>query len=138
MIGLPKSSYSSEKVCSACAQGNMTKTSFKSKNIMSTTQALQLLHLDLFRPTRTSSLRSKRYDFVIIDDYSRFTWVLFLTHKSEALFEFIHFCKRIQTEKGYLLNFIRNDHDQEFENLELKNFCNKNRITHNFSSPKIS
>ena len=37
VIGLPKSSYSSEKVCSTCAQGKMTRTSFKSKNIVSTT-----------------------------------------------------------------------------------------------------
>ena len=73
VIGLPKSSYSSEKVCSACAQRKMTRNSFKSKNIMSTIRALELLHLDLFGPTRTSSLKGKRYGFVIVDDYSRFT-----------------------------------------------------------------
>ena len=87
----------------------MTRTSSKSKNIMSTSRALELLHLDLFGSTRKSSLGGKRYGFVIVDDYSRFTWVLFLTHKSEALSEFKCFCKRIQTEKGYLLNFI-SDH----------------------------
>ena len=69
VIGLPKSSYSNEKVCSACAQGKMTRISFKSKNIVLTTRALELLHLDLFGPTHTSSLGGKWYDFIIIEDY---------------------------------------------------------------------
>ena len=95
VIGLPKSSYSSEKVCSTCAQGKMTRTSFNSKNIVSITRALELLHLDLFELTRTSTLGGKRYDFVIVDDYSRFTWIIFLSHKNEVLFEFKHLCKKI-------------------------------------------
>lgn len=37
--------------------------------------------MDLFGPTRTASIGGKRYVFVIIDDFSRFTWVIFLTHK---------------------------------------------------------
>ena len=118
MIGLPKSLYSSEKVCSTCAQDKITRTSFKSKNIVSTSRALELLHLDHFGPTRSSSLGGKRYGFVIVDDYSRFTWVLFFTHKNEALSHFKHLCKRIQTEKGYVLKFIRSDHGRKFENLE--------------------
>ena len=73
VIGLPKSTYSSEQVCSACAQGKMTRTSFKPNNIVSTSHALDLWHLDLFGPTCSSNFGGKRYDFVIIDDYSRFT-----------------------------------------------------------------
>ena len=85
---------------------------------MSTSRALELLHLDLFGPTCSSSLRGKKYDFVIIDDYSRFTWVLFLSHKNEALSHFKHLCNKIQTKKRYVLKSIRSDHGGEFENLE--------------------
>ena len=48
---------------------------------MSTTQPLQLLHMDLFGPSRTMSFGGNYYALVIVDDYSRFTWTLFLTHK---------------------------------------------------------
>ena len=96
----------------------MTRTSFKSKNIVTTSRALELLHLDLFGPTRSSSLGGKRYDFVIVDYYSRFTWVLFLSHKNEALSQFKHLCKRIRIEKGYVLKSIRSDHGRKLENLE--------------------
>ena len=114
----------------------MTRTSFKLKNIVTTSRALELLHLDLFGLTWSSSQRGKRYDFVIVDDYSRFTWVLFLSHKNKTLSQFKHICKRIQTEKGYVLKAIRSDHEREFENLEFQNFCAENGITHNFSSPR--
>ena len=118
MIGLPKSTYSSEQVFSACAQSKMTRTSFKSKDIVTTSRALELLHLDLFGPTWSSNLREKRYGFVIVDDYSRFTWVLFLSNKNEVLSQFKHLCNRIQMEKGYVLKSIMSDHGKEFENLE--------------------
>ena len=104
--------------------------------MVTTSRTLELLHLDLFGPTRSSSLGRKRYGFVIVDDYSRFTWVLFLSNKNKVLSQFKHLCNRIQTEKWYVLKSIRSDHGREFENLEFENYYDENEITHNFSSPK--
>lgn len=58
--------------------------------------------MNLFGPTRTTSIGGKRYAFVIVDDYSRFTWVMFLTNKDDTLKNFEFFCKKIQREKGLL------------------------------------
>ena len=52
-----------------CQQGKQIKTSFKSKDVVSTSRLLQHLHMDLFGPTRTLSLGGKKYVFVIVDDY---------------------------------------------------------------------
>ncbi|CAL9079003.1 unnamed protein product, partial [Musa textilis] len=52
--------------------------SFKSKNQISTTRPLQLIHLDLFGPIDITSLGGSKYAFVIVDDYSRYTWTYFL------------------------------------------------------------
>ena len=86
--------------------------------MVTTSRALELLHLDLFRPTRSSSLGGKRYGFVIVDDYSRFTCVLFLSHKNKVLFQFKYLCKKIQIKKEYVLKSIRSDHGREFEILK--------------------
>ena len=48
------------------------KTSFKSKNYISTERLLELLHIDLLRPTRTRSLTSNIYVFVIVDYFTRY------------------------------------------------------------------
>ena len=79
------------------------KSSFKPKDALSTTRPLELLHLDLFSPIKTQSLGGKKYGMVIVDDYSRFSWVLFLAHKDGAFDLFKTFCKRIQNEMTFLL-----------------------------------
>jgi hypothetical protein len=47
------------------------KTSFKSKNHISTKRPLELLNIDLFGPTRTKNISVNRYVFVIVDDFIR-------------------------------------------------------------------
>lgn len=44
-------------------------------NDVRTSESLQLLHMDLFGPSKTTSISCKRYAFVIVNDYSRFTWL---------------------------------------------------------------
>ena len=83
--GLPKVNYEKNRLCDACQLGKQTRNTFKPKNIVSTTRPLELLHMDLFGPTRTTSLGEKRYGLVIVNDYSRFTWVMFLAHKDETI-----------------------------------------------------
>ena len=70
------------------------RSSFKPKKVVSTTRPLELLHMDLCGPMRTASHGGKRYMFVIIDDFSRFTWVIFLVSKAGAFKEFKGFIKR--------------------------------------------
>jgi predicted SAM-dependent methyltransferase len=86
--GLPKTKFVKDKICHACQLGKQHKTSFPKKKYISTSRPLQLLHIDLFGPNRVASLGEKLYAFVIVDNFSCFTWVLFLAHKNEA-----HICK---------------------------------------------
>ncbi|KAH9668310.1 Integrase catalytic domain-containing protein [Citrus sinensis] len=85
---------------------------------------------------RYASLNGKYYAFVIVDDYSRYTWVLFLANKDDALDAFKVLCKKIQNEKGYGIACIRSDHGGEFENHAFEIFCNDFGIEHQFSSPR--
>ncbi|XP_070046540.1 uncharacterized protein [Nicotiana tomentosiformis] len=56
VIGLPKLDFSKDHICDACQLGKQTRSSFKVKNVVSTSKPLQLLHMDLFCPTRTASI----------------------------------------------------------------------------------
>ena len=109
VIGLPKLHFTKDKLCDACQKGKQVKVSFKSKNIVSTSRPLQLLHMDLFGPSRTMSFGGNYYALVIVDDYSRFTWTLFLTHKNEAFKAFRKLAKLIQNEKNSNIVSIRSD-----------------------------
>ena len=92
--------------------------------------------MHLFGPTRVASLGGMHYAYVLVDDYSRYTWVYFLAHKNDAFKAFKNFTKRVQKEKGFCISSIRSDHGTEFENEFFKNFCNENGISYMFSSPK--
>ncbi|RDX64511.1 hypothetical protein CR513_56922, partial [Mucuna pruriens] len=69
--------------------------SFKSKNIVSTSRPLELLHTNLFGPTKTASINGKYYGLVLVGYYSRWTWVMFLTHKDESFKVFSVFYIRV-------------------------------------------
>jgi len=73
---------------------------------------------------------------VIVDDYSRFTWVLFLQHKDEAISHFIEFCKMVENEKGSKIIRIRSDHGGEFENAKFDQLCSKRGYKHEYSAPR--
>jgi len=70
---LPSMTYKDDLLCEACQKGKQIENSFTSKNIVSTSRPLQLLHHDLFGPTRIASTGGKRYGLVIVEDYSRWT-----------------------------------------------------------------
>ena len=81
VIGLPKLKFENDHICEACQKGKQVKNSFKIKNFVSSLNPLELLHMDLFRPSRTMSLGGNYYALVIVDDFSRYTWTLLLRIK---------------------------------------------------------
>ena len=108
--GLLSLKYVKDTICEECTKVKQTKSLFKSINEVSTSKPLQLLHLDLFGPMRVALIGGKHYVFVIVDDFSRFTWTIFLTNKSDSFIEFSHFCKQIKNEKDLKIVKIRSDH----------------------------
>ena len=135
IIGLPKL-QKLEKICGECQIGKQTRNSHKKVNSNTTTRPLELLHMDLIGPTRTESRGGKKYILVIVDDFTRYTWVAFLRDKSETLEEARKVLKRIQIEKDSQISKIRSDHGSEFENSSFEKFCSDQGILHEFSAPK--
>nr|GFB87687.1 retrovirus-related Pol polyprotein from transposon TNT 1-94 [Tanacetum cinerariifolium] len=94
--GLPKLKFKKDHLCSACAMGKSTKKSHKPKFEDTNQEKLYLLYKDLYGLMRVESVNGKKYILVIVDDYSRFTWVKFLRSKDEAPDFIIKFLKIIQ------------------------------------------
>ncbi|GJS34050.1 retrovirus-related pol polyprotein from transposon TNT 1-94 [Tanacetum coccineum] len=90
--GLLKFKYNKDHLCSAFEQGKNKKASLPSKLVPSTKSKLKILHMDLGGPMRVASINGKKYILIIVDDYSRYTWVYFLRTKDEAPDMIIIFC----------------------------------------------
>jgi len=62
--------------------------------------------MHLFGPSRTMSFGGNYYALIIVDDYSRFTWTLFLTHKKDVFHAFKKLAKIIQNKKISILHLL--------------------------------
>ncbi|XP_022873961.1 uncharacterized protein LOC111392800 [Olea europaea var. sylvestris] len=83
----------------------------------------------------TESLGGKRYILVVVDDFSRFTWVELFREKSDACDLIKSFCKRLSNKLNHKVSRMRSDHGKEFENFNLESFCMDEGILHEFFSP---
>jgi hypothetical protein len=92
---------------------------YHTKNIITTTRPLEMLHMNLFGPIANMSIGGNKYGLVIIDDYSHFTWVFLLQDKSETQEVLKKFLKRAQNEFDTKFKRIRSDNDTEFKNTQV-------------------
>ncbi|GKC72692.1 retrovirus-related pol polyprotein from transposon TNT 1-94, partial [Tanacetum coccineum] len=122
--GIPKLKFHKDHICSASALGKSKKTSHQPKAEDTNQEKLYLFHMDLCGPMRVASINGKRYILVIVNDYSRFTWVGFLKTKDEALAAIIKCIKNIQVCLKATVQNVRTDIGTEFVNQTLR----RNRI----------
>ncbi|GJX84880.1 retrovirus-related pol polyprotein from transposon TNT 1-94, partial [Tanacetum coccineum] len=127
---LPKLKFKKDHLCSACAMGKSKKKPHKPKSEDTNQEKLYLLHMDLCGPMRVASVYGKKYILVIIDDYSRFTWVKILRSKDEAPDFIIKFLKMIQVQLQVTVRRIRIDNGTEFVNQTLREYYEKIGISH--------
>ena len=71
--------FEKDKLCNACQARKQVGNTHPKKSVMSTCKAFGLLHLDLFGPTTYTNFGGNKYEFVIVDDFTRYTWLFFLS-----------------------------------------------------------
>jgi transposase InsO family protein len=101
---------------------------------MSTSKAFELLHMDLFGPTTYISIGANKYGFVIVDDFTRYTWVAFLVEKSDVFATFKTFIKRVQDKFKTTIKKVRSDNRSEFRNTRIDELCDEYGIMLQFSA----
>ncbi|GKC13189.1 retrovirus-related pol polyprotein from transposon TNT 1-94, partial [Tanacetum coccineum] len=113
--------------------GKSKKSSHQPKAEDTNQEKLYLLHMDLCGPMRVASINGKRCILVIVDDYSRFTWVRFLRTKYEAPEAIIKCIKNIQVRLNAIVRNVRTDNGTEFVNQTLREFYENVGISHQTS-----
>jgi hypothetical protein len=135
ILGLTSIAFEKDRPRDACQAGKQVGTRHHAKNIMTTTQPLKMLHMNLFGPIAYISIGGNKYGIVIIDDYSRFTWVLFLQDKSETQEVLKKFLRMTQNEFDVKIKKIRSDNGTEFKNTQVGDILDEEGIKHEFSAP---
>nr|GEV28176.1 integrase, catalytic region, zinc finger, CCHC-type, peptidase aspartic, catalytic [Tanacetum cinerariifolium] len=134
--GLLKFKYEKDHLCSACERGRSKKASHPSKLVSSDNSKLELL-MDLCGPMRVVLINGKKYILVIVDDYSRYTWVYFLHSKDETPKIIKKFIAQAQLNYKAKVCKIRTENATEFKNATLKAYYEKLGIMQQFSTARI-
>ncbi|GJU57599.1 retrovirus-related pol polyprotein from transposon TNT 1-94 [Tanacetum coccineum] len=108
--------FEKDHLCSVCAMGKSKKHSHKPKSEDTNQEKLYILHMDICGPMRAASVNRKKYILVIVEDYSRFTWVKFLASKDKPPDFIIKFMKMIQVRLNAPVRNTRTDNGAEFVN----------------------
>lgn len=136
--GLPPL-LSTSAFCTACRSGKQCREPKPRRAPIQTGQSkegehhrtispLELLHTDICGPLSVNSLRGSRYILTITDDFSRFTWLFFLKHKSETLSKFRQFKATQELQSNHRIKIIRSDRGGEYISQDFINFCNDSGI----------
>nr|GFB06416.1 hypothetical protein [Tanacetum cinerariifolium] len=112
------------------------RSSFKSKVVLSSKGRLNLLHMDLCGPMRVASINGKKIILVIVDDYSRYTWTLFLRSKDETPEALKEFLTMIQRNLQAPVITVHTDRGTEFLNKTLNVFFKEEGIKHQTSTAR--
>jgi transposase InsO family protein len=135
ILGLTNIIFEKDRPCGACQAEKEVETHHHAKNIMTTIRPLEMLHMDLFCHIAYISIDGNKYGIVIVDDYSRFTWVFFLQDKSETQEVLKKFLRRVQNEFDVKVKKITSDNSTEFKNTQVEDFLDEEGIKHEFSAP---
>lgn len=135
ILGLTNVSFAKDHACSACIEGKLHEKAHRAKTIISSKRPLERLHIDLFGPPSSDSLGGRKYCLVIVDDYSRYTWVYFFKRKSWTQQTVIDFANEAQRQHDAKILMIRSDNGTEFKNYTLDEFLGDEGIKHQYSAP---
>ena len=106
VLGISKLSRMNNVVCGPYQLGKQTKAKHPSTQTSATSRPLELLHLDLMGSTRTESFGGNRYIMVMVDNFTKYTWVILLRSKSDAPEHIEALCIRLQNEKNLKIDRI--------------------------------
>jgi len=79
--GIPKLEITKGSICGEFQVGKQTRMSHPRLEHQGTSKVLEPLHIDLMGPMQVANIGGKRYVLVVVDDFSRLTWVNFIREK---------------------------------------------------------
>jgi hypothetical protein len=114
-----------DQVCDSCLTGKQRRATFPTVAKFHAEEKLELVHGDLCGPVTPVTPGDKRYFFLLVDDVSRYMWLVLLATKDEALTAFTAFQARAEAEAGRKIGTLRTDRGEEFTARSFTDHCTK-------------
>jgi len=134
VYGLPAIEHA-DQFCDTCVLTKQKRTPFPAQAKFRAEHALDLVHGDICGPVTPATPGGKKYFLLLVDDYSRFMWLLLLEAKSDAPAAIKRFQAAAELESGRKLKILRTDYGGEFTSLEFGDYCAAKGVQRHHSAP---
>src|SRR3954467_6913842 len=115
--------------CEACELAKHTRSVYPVSGKRSA-QPFDLVHSDVWGPTKNASTNGCHWYVTFINCYSRTTWHTLLKAKSDVFSAFKTFYTMIKTQFGTRIKAIRTDNGTEYTNAAFQNFLRTHGVVH--------
>jgi hypothetical protein len=112
-----------DQVCDGCLVGKQRCLPFPAASKFRARQQLELVHTDLCVPITPETPGGKKLFLLVIDDMSRYMWLVLLATKDEAATAIIRLQARAKAEVGHKLGMLRTDRGGEFMARAFGEYC---------------
>jgi transposase InsO family protein len=124
-----------EQFCDTCVLAKHRRGVFLKQSKYHVDKALELIHGDLCGPVKPATPGGRRYFLLLVDNVTRYMWVMLLTAKSEASSAIKRIQATAEKECGRKLWVLRTDNGGEFTAAELAAYCVDEGTTRHFLAP---
>ena len=131
---LPITQTVDQLFCSNCILGKCAKLPFHN-SVTHTSRPLELVHADVWGPTPLLSVSGYRFYVLFVDDFTKYTWLYPLKHKSDVFVTFVQFQALVENLSGFKIGTLRTDSGGEFLSSSFQKHITSCGIQHNLSCP---
>lgn len=89
-----------------------------SSSISTTSFPLEIVHSDVWGPSPITSCKGFRYYIILVDDFSRFTWIYFMANKSDVAQIFSRFKAQVENLFNSTITILRTDGGTEYKPIQ--------------------
>jgi transposase InsO family protein len=124
-----------DQICDGCLIGKQRRAPFPSEAKFRATERLDLVHGDLCGPISQPTHGGKRYFLLLVDDKTRFMWVVLLSRKSDTPAAIKRWQAGVEVETRVKLRELRTDRGGEFTSTEFGEYCADHGVRHHLTAP---
>jgi transposase InsO family protein len=132
--GMPRIDHV-DQVCDGCLVGKQRRLPFPAVSKYRATRQLELVHADLCGPVTPPTAGGKKMFLLVVDEMSRFMWLVLLSTKDEDAAAIVRLQTRAEAEVGRKLDTLRTDHGGEFTAKDFGEYCAGQGIQRHLTAP---